>query len=197
MEISPYKLTLLLVYSFLFGVSAGVFNDMNKLVRVFFGARYDRATRKTLATQKSRVGRFAYGTLIFFQDIFLFLYIGVGIVVLNYYLNYGSFRGYTVFGLVLGFLLYYFTLGRVLVYLGQAAILFIRGVISKALFILLKPLLKIAKGIIWVFKKLCEKITYPIAKRRALRYNKVKKKELMTLARVGFLPDGVLGKGEK
>ena len=151
MEISPYKLMLLLVYSFLFGVSAGVFNDINKLVRVFFGARYERATRKTLAPQKSRVGRCAYATLIFFQDILLFLYMGVGVVVLNYYLNYGIFRGYTVFGLLLGFLLYYLTLGRAVIYLGQTAILFLRGVMLKALFILLTPLLKIAEGILWVF----------------------------------------------
>ncbi len=197
MEISPYKLMLLLIYSFLFGISVGVFNDINKLVRVFFGARYEKASRKTLSPKKSRAGRILYATLIFLQDILLFIYMGVGVVVLNYYLNRGSFRVYTVFGLVFGFALYYFTLGRAVIYLGQTLILFLKGVISKVLGILITPFLKLIEGVIWLFKKLCEKITYPIAKRRALRYNKVKKAELISLARVGFFTSDASGEGEK
>ena len=39
MEISPYMLSLLLLCSLVFGVSAGAVNDINRIIRVALGMR--------------------------------------------------------------------------------------------------------------------------------------------------------------
>ena len=40
MEISPFLLAKLLLYSFFLGILIGVFYDVNRIIRIFLGERY-------------------------------------------------------------------------------------------------------------------------------------------------------------
>ena len=113
MEISPFLLTLLLSWSFVFGVILGVINDMNRIIRVFCGVRYSEkrfgklyelvlpVVHRPLLRSENKFHKKALAVLIFFQDIIFFILAGVGIILLNYEFNEGRFRFFTVFAVYL------------------------------------------------------------------------------------------------
>ena len=167
MEISPYMLMLLLIYSFVFGVSAGAFNDINRIIRAFLGVSYSRCGFEKLYTKKlpflrkplerKRVGaakRKLLSVIIFFQDILLFVYLGGGVVVLNFYLNRGQFRLYTIGAALAGLALYYFTVGKIVMLASEAIIFFIRATLKVVLFIIFRP-------VFLIFRKIFDNIQHP------------------------------------
>ena len=184
MEISPYMLSLLLLCSLVFGVSAGAVNDINRIIRVALGMR--ERTGESEKRIRARVAEALTVVFVALQDILLFAYMGVGVVVLNYYLNRGIFRIYTVAATALGFALYYFTLGRVVIRLAEVIIRVVRGLIIRTLRILTAPFRFVFGIFLGLIKKLCEKIRFALAKRKILRYNKIKREELHSLAARGF-----------
>ena len=196
MEISPYMLSLLLVYSLVFGVSAGVLNDINRIVRVALGISH------TNGASIRRGARKIFGAVAVFvialQDILLFAYMGVGVAVLNFYLNRGIFRIYSVFATAVGFTLYYFTLGRVVMFFSERIIRAIRFVLGRILKIVSAPIRFLIRLLYGGAKKLYEKSRFAIAKRKIMRYNKIKREELMGMATCGFTAHAdALGKGAK
>lgn len=195
MEISPYMLALLLVYSLLFGISAGVVGDVNRIIRIALGMR------NTNWESKKRGARRLYSaaSIIFIAvgDILLFAYMGVGIVVLNYYLNRGIFRIYSIAAAAVGFLLYYFTVGRVVMFFAERIIRALRFVISWIVRIVTAPFRFFLRLLLRAAKKLFEKFCFAIAKRKNMRYNKIKREELRARSRCGFVADEALGKGAK
>ena len=199
MEISPYMLMLLLIYSFFFGMSAGAFNDINRIIRAFLGVRYSKYSfddlylkklpivrkpleRKELTQVKERL----LSVIIFAQDVFLFIYLGCGVVVLNYYLNRGQFRLYTIAAAIAGFAIYYFTIGKIVILASEVIIFFIRAVFKVVFFVIFHPILLMFKKIFKAIKKIRIKIKTSLAKKRNIRYNENKQKELEALARRGF-----------
>ena len=105
MEISPLSLSLLLMFSFLYGICIGIVNDINRIVRVFFGVRYTKINFNKLYefykiakkensdnSISSKATNIYLNILIFIQDIFLTLFAASGIILLNYYFNDGRFR---------------------------------------------------------------------------------------------------------
>ena len=109
MELSPILLSKLLFYSFLWGLALGAVNDVSRIIRVFFGVRYSiKRFNKLYSAIKFEWKREAkrndviLNTVIFLQDFFLMLMAAGGIVVLNFYLNYGDFRIFTVFVMLIG-----------------------------------------------------------------------------------------------
>ena len=117
MEISPFLLTLLLSWSFAFGLILGVVNDMNRIIRVFCGIKYSKrlfgklyelnlpVVHRPLTRRENKFHKKALAVLIFFQDIIFFIVAGVGIILLNYEFNEGRFRFFTVLAVIIGFLL--------------------------------------------------------------------------------------------
>ncbi len=199
MEISPYMLMLLLIYSFFFGMSAGALNDINRIIRAFFGVRYSKYSfdklyskklpfvkkpleRKEIGVAKNRI----LSLIIFIQDILLFVYFGCGIVVVNYYFNRGQLRLYTIAAALAGGAIYYFTLGRIVMAISEAIIFFIRGAFKVVFFLLFYPISLIFKKIFGAIKKMRIKIKTSLAKKRDIRYNESKQSELAALARRGF-----------
>lgn len=199
MEISPYMLMLLLIYSFFFGMSVGALNDINRIIRAFLGVRYSKYSfdklyskklpfvkkpleRKEIGVAKRRILSF----IIFIQDILLFVYFGCGIVVVNYYFNRGQFRLYTIAAALAGGALYYFTLGKIVMAISEAIIFFIRGAFKVVFFIIFYPISLIFKKIFGAIKKMCIKIKTSLAKKRDIRYNESRQNELAALARRGF-----------
>ena len=193
-------LTLLLIYSFLFGMSAGVFNDISRIIRAFWGVRYSKKSFERLYELKlPLVGRLGsgraegkwnkrfLGVIIFFQDILLFGYFACGVVVLNYYLNRGQLRLYTVAVAAAGFAVYYFTLGRLLMLLSEGVIFFIRAALNILLHIIFRPFVLLFRLIFKIFGRVSKKLRSAIEKKASLRYNKEKQRELTQLSLQGFL----------
>ena len=195
MEISPYMLSLLLLYSLIFGISAGVVGDFNRIVRIALGIRNSARESKKRLTRKL----YSAMSIIFVavQDILLFAYMGIGIVVLNYYLNRGIFRIYSIAAAAVGFALYYFTLGRVVMFFAERIICALRVAIVWALRVITAPFRFVFRILIRAAKKLFEKLCFAIAKRKIVRYNRIKREELRVLSRRGFVADDSLGKGAK
>ena len=200
MEISPYMLTLLLIYSFLFGMSAGAFNDISRIIRAFLGVRYSKRSFERLYAIKfpfvgplnserpERVwNRRALSVLIFFQDILLFVYLGCGVVVLNYYLNRGQFRLYTIAAATVGFVVYYFTLGRIVMLLSEGIIFILRALFKIFFYIISRPFVFVFGLVLRILRKLAKKLRRAIEKKRSMRYNKEKRTELLALSERGFL----------
>ena len=123
MEISPLTLSLLLLYSLLYGICVGIFNDINRIVRVFFGVRYTNISFQRLYTflkiqnkedsntekniKREKIKNIYLNILIFIQDILFFLFVASGIVLLNYYFNDGRFRIFTVLAMAFSAIVYY------------------------------------------------------------------------------------------
>ena len=192
MEISPYMLALLLVYSLIFGISAGVLNDANRIIRIALGMQGSK--------QKSKKRRLYSAVSIIFigvQDVLLFAYMGVGVVILNYYLNRGIFRIYSIAAAAVGFALYYFTLGRVVMFFAERIVRALRFVISWILKIVTAPFRFVLRLLLRCVKKLFEKFCFALAKRKNMRYNKIKREELRALSKCGFAAEEALGKGAK
>ena len=195
MEISPYMLFLLLVYSFVFGMAAGVFNDINRIIRALLGdCRRDAQSCKLYNTKVFLVGKMSdrresriLPVIIFFQDVMLFVFIGCGIVILNYYLNRGQMRIYTVTAVIGGFVLYYFTLGKLVTYLSNYIVFFARAFFAIAFKIAAFPFRAFLGVIKKIFLFALEKIKFLLEKRRLVRYNK----------RKGLEEQGTVNNGEK
>ena len=200
MEISPYMLFLLLVYSFLFGMAAGVFNDVNRITRAILGVRYPSRSFERLYSLKlpfigalgdkrseSKLKETLLSVVIFIQDILLFVFIGCGTAVLNYYLNRGQFRLYTIVAVAAGFAVYYFTLGKLVIFLSQGIVFLLRAVFNIGVYILSRPFvwvfLAVKKSVIYCYKK----VSHAIAKKKIIGYNKKRRAELLALAQKGFI----------
>ena len=188
-------LSLLLVYSLIFGASAGVLNDVNRIVRIALGVQ-------VASGERSRRGlhRACAAVSVFFialQDVLLFLYMGIGVAVLNYYLNRGIFRIYSIASAALGFAFYYFTLGRVVMFFAERILRALRAGLGFVWRIATAPLRFAFRVLLRALKKLFGKFRFALAKRKIMRYNKIKREELRALAGRGFVADEALGKGEK
>ncbi len=194
MEISPYMLLLLLIYSFFFGMFAGVFQNLNKALRVLFCLDGGHGKCAKLYELKVpfvgvlkrpcsdiRAKRIFLSVLIFFQDILLFALLGFGTVVLNYYLNRGQFRLYTIASVAAGFAVYYFTLGKLFSFLLEIAAFIMRASIKIILYILSRPFVPIWKKISERSTKINKNISYALAKKKIIRYNKKRSRKAVHL----------------
>ena len=202
MEISPYMLFLLLVYSFVFGMSAGVLDNAHKIIRAAFGVKYSvHRFDRLYSINLPFVGNIESGrrsgkirdkvifVIIFFQDILLFAYLGCGTVILNYYLNRGQFRLYTIAAVALGFAVYYFTLGKLVTLLTEGILFFIKATLKITFYLVSRPFVVIWGFIVRCVKKLIKNIGIALAKRKIIRYNKDRREELLALSTHGFVDE--------
>ena len=200
MEIYPLRLALLLICSAAFGAAVGMFNDVNRIVRVFCGVRYtgrsfDRLyelkmpfTGRVLgAPVKGKTGKALLGILIFFQDLLMLVYAAVGCVVMNYYLNNGQFRLYTPVAMVFGFAVYYFTVGKLVMIISEPITFFIRAAALTVAFVVSYPVRLLFSGIKKLSSSIIKKVRKSLAKKENMRYNKRKRRELEELSRRGFI----------
>ena len=194
MEISPYMLTLLLVYSFLFGAFAGALNDAGKIFRaLLFGTGSAERQRKLCDIKLILVGKLpqkreskALPIIVFICDVLLFLCVGCGIAILNYYFNKGQMRLYTITAVAVGFLFYYFTIGKIISFLSDYLVFFLRAVTAIALKLFLTPF-AIAFGTLKkIFLLLVRKIVFALEKKSMIRYNEREVRHLGKLSERGF-----------
>ena len=196
MEISPLTLSLLLLFSFLYGICIGIVNDINRIIRVFFGVRYTKvnfdklyAFLKIKNEEKSqRKSKNIYlNILIFIQDIFLIIFAASGIILLNYYFNDGRFRIFTLLAMLFSAILYYLTVGKLVMLISEPIMLIIRTGVA---FIAKTVFMPIHAVYIWTYgmiKNTFLKIKKHIAKAQNIRYNKRETDRLYTLSKHGFI----------
>lgn len=205
MEISPYELTRLLFYSFVFGMVMGCLHDVNRIIRIFFGIRrtgkifeklyeIDMPFRKgkRMLRERKKAGRSIEIIITFLGDILWWLFAAVGIILLNYFFNKGVFRAFTVFGMAVGFVLYYFTLGKLVMMLAEAIVFALKytffalcGVLGYPFCIFLRIFLKI-------FKKAAYLLGNSLEKWRKKMYNIMGRKKMLQKASRAFLDKRLL-----
>jgi hypothetical protein len=194
MEISPYMLTLLLIYSFLFGVFAGAVYDVSKILRalLFEGTSTDRQ-KKLCDIKLVLVGKLTpkrnsnlLPIFVFIFDILIFLFIGCGIAVLNFYFNRGQMRLYTITAVAVGFLVYYFTLGKIVSFFADWLVFALRAVMAILARLLIAPFAALGKGLEKIVSLWIRKITFALEKKSMIRYNEREEKRLLKLAELGF-----------
>ena len=110
MEISPARIILMILWSMAFGGFCGVCNDVNRFVRALLC--WENSSKLSCIKKIDAVKKYTFLAIAIVQDIFLFLLLGAGVSVLNYYFNNGELRIYTVISVSVGFFVYYLTLGR-------------------------------------------------------------------------------------
>ena len=200
MEISPIRLFYLLLASFVFGGLVGGLYDIHRIIRVLFGVQYtkNRPTKlflRPLPILKRPLTEISQGNVkasvlsvvIFIQDVILFCVASLGIVILNYTFNDGQLRFYTIFVLLLGFLVYYFTIGKLVIFLSEWIVFFIRAIFSIFFCLLSRPFVLIFVFFGKNFKKVGLNIKKALANRRKKVYNITKVKKCFQNADQGFL----------
>ena len=188
------------MFSFLYGICIGIVNDINRIVRVFFGVRYTKINFDKLYeflkivkkensdnTISSKSTNSYLNILIFIQDIFLALFAATGIILLNYYFNDGRFRIFTVLAMMLSAILYYFTVGKLIMLISEPIMLVIRTSFLFILKIILLPIRKAYLCIYLVIKNAASKTKKYIANRINIRYYKREVQRLFDLSKHGFI----------
>ncbi|MBQ8140200.1 MAG: spore cortex biosynthesis protein YabQ [Clostridia bacterium] len=202
MEISPYMLFLLLVYSFLFGMAAGAFESVNKIIRALLGVshvgrhfeklydmRLPLVKRVNAGSGERKIKKGLALVLIFFQDFLLLIFLACGTVILNYYLNRGQFRLYTIAAVAAGFAVYYFTIGKIVAIISEGIVFFIKAALKIMLYVVSRPFFFVWRGISKIARIIVKNISLVLAKKKIIRYNRDRRKELFSLAERGFMLD--------
>lgn len=206
MEISPYSLFLMLVYSFLLGLGLGLLYDVFRIVRVMTGRLeiYDstpaRGKRETIRlpmpplvrdifgrrvlpiglAQKGngKIHKILMGIWLFFEDILFFTIAGTAVALLMYYTNDGQFRLMALAVAAFGFVTYYLTLGKLVLAFSQAVSFFVRSALTYCIFVSLTPVAYILKGIKKLASVTFGRIFKRIAEVRADKRDAVVMKEI-------------------
>lgn len=199
MEISPMRIFWMLVYAFAFGALCGIFNDINRLVRVLLGVRYGKERMDRLYSLKipilgrplkessGRIKGVFLSAVIFVQDLLLMIFFGCGTVFINYSFNDGRVRIYTPLLVIFGFLGYYFSIGKIVIYFSENIAFALKCIFAVILSIFYRPIRIIAlffvKNIIKISKNLCKSLE----KRKKMVYNNNKDKNVIKRASYGFV----------
>lgn len=205
MEISPYLLFLLLVYSFAWGLILGGIYDGFLFLRMLFGefatttkitAQYEKKPRpwnKPIKRLTFLAHKRIRNSVVFTLDSVLLLISGCGIAVLCYHFNHGQFRVFSLLSCLSGFLFYRISIGRIVFFLFQKLIFLFYMFLSVFLDWISRPFVIFARIFTFFLKKLYISFLFSIAKIKELLYNKSRKKELLKKARKGFLISFALG----
>ncbi|MBQ9086268.1 MAG: spore cortex biosynthesis protein YabQ [Clostridia bacterium] len=165
------------------------------MIRIMLGLRYkkDKEGRKAVLEITGRgMIRIARGCLVAVQDIFLFLFAGVGIVLLSFRFNQGRFRFFTVLALIFGFYAYYSTIGKLMLRLSQPIVLFVRKIFLLVFSAFFRPIRVFVEIFGRISKKIYTKFKKGIAKRRKIVYNIYSLKCMKKKVAEGFLKDELL-----
>ena len=199
MEISPLLLSLLLLWSAVFGAVLCMINDVNRIIRVFLGVRYTQngferlykyplpILKKTLGELKTLPKRGFVSVIIFLQDLLFFIIAGVGVAILNYEFNEGKFRIFTLLAILVGFLLYYFTIGKLVILASELIVFSIKAIFLMIFTLVLRPFSFLGVFFAKKVKKIALFLNMAIANIRKKLYNNYRKKKLLKKAVFGFL----------
>lgn len=207
MEISPYSLFLMLLYSFAIGGGLGLLYDCFRIARVMTGRneltgsnsgaleKLNRImlpmpilTRKvfgekvlpfgSLRKKHGRVHKIVTAVWLFFEDILFFVLCGVAVALLMYYTNDGQFRLMALVTVSVGFAVYYITVGRIVLSSAYAVSFAIRVTVTYLVLILLTPLAFFFKLLKKLFGYTFGRIYRAHREKRAIRRDAAVMKEI-------------------
>ena len=190
MEISPLLLFWLTTFGFFCGCFFGALHDFHRLLRVLIGCNYglsqEEKTKKLHVPGKG-VPYILRQSVIFLQDVVWFVLGGACIILLNYRLNYGQFRIFSVLSFCLGFLLYYITLGKLMLAVNQWMVRIIRRIAVAIFYILYKPVRVFVELFRKSAKNIFANIKKNLAKKKKKVYNEYSQKCISKRTADGFL----------
>ena len=197
MELSPLLLSKLLFYSFILGIALGILNDIWRITRVFFGVRYSSERFERLYSRlkmkreynsaENKLRQLALNVIIFLQDLVFMIIAAVGIVFLNYYLNDGEIRLFTVISAVIGCALWYMSFGKLVIMFSEPIVMLIKFMVYTTVKIISTPVRYLVMFAVNIYKKILFKVRKAIANSRNIRYNIKRKKYYTEISRFGFL----------
>ena len=203
MGISPILLFKLLVSAFLWGGVVGIFNDLNRISRALLftdaitdkGQRYyeielpiiKSSLKSKLKLDTKKRNNLLYNGLLALQDFVLVLVYFMGLVFLNYELNKGDFRTFTVVFSLIGAVLYYFTVGKLVFNLSELICFVIRAMAVIGFYVFFTPIMYILTKMRRFFENIYIFFQNAIAKNIKKRYNKYKEKNLIRKSIHAFL----------
>lgn len=136
-----------------------------------------------LACRLTRSDKKRFSPLRFFFDTVIFIFCGVGIVLLCYYFNKGVFRLFCVFGLAVGSSLWYVGVSRAM----RAVLLAVSGLVIRIISVIMTPFVKIFELQVRFLKKTKYYITKTLAEIIILVYNIYIKGSILKRSAKGFL----------
>ncbi len=201
MEISPIKIFYMAVVSLLFGMCVGALNDVNRIVRIFYGVRYGKDRFEGLynlklpiikrnvskTPKKCKYINAILPCVIFVQDIILFFFAGAGVAIINYYFNNGRARLYTPAAVIIGFAVYYFTVGKAVLYFSDIIVFIVKAIAMFLFGVIYYPVSLLVNFFGFFVKKICTNLYKAIAKKQKKVYNIYKKTFVMTNAAKGYV----------
>ena len=148
------------VISLITGAFLGAVYDAIRILRCIFGVRYYNKNKPfwsdKVKSRKARgLTRLKESILIFITDILFFVFSGVTIAIIVYYVNSGIVRWYILMLCLFGFLAYYFTVGRLVIRIADRVATVIRLFASSIVYLLvypLKPIVPLTKRIFLLLK---------------------------------------------
>ena len=190
----------LLIASVRFGFKIGLLGEVNFFIRLmlrleemepFMRERYDKPIPLIGRCLKWRVltkaKKRARTVVVFFQDLLLISFAGIGVVVLNYTYNDGRNRLFTLIGIGCGYLLCRIFAGVFFKKWISLIVFSIEKYISILFYIIFHPFFKILKALCKKMKKIEKNISKSIANKKKKEYNLYVKKYILKKAEYGFL----------
>ena len=123
MEISPLTLIKLLLYSLIWGASVGALIDLNRAFRMFFDLQGQKSEKLFGEVANAKINlkpkvfiyrKQAENAIIFIQDFFVAVVYIFGLLIINFSLNQGSFRLFSIFTSILGIILFKISIGKII-----------------------------------------------------------------------------------
>lgn len=169
-DLSQDLLVALLVRSLLCGAGLGVFYDLMRTVKMFFGVCYGVETAPLRLAKRAVIF-----TVTFITDMVFWLSAGLLSIALLYGIGGGIFRGMTYLCLAIGFAVYYFTVGRLSLKLERATVSFVKMILKKTALLLLRPIKMALRGLIFLYHLTIGRIIGKIKER--CRLSRIKKQK--------------------
>ncbi len=151
--LSEWKSLTLLLYALTVGAALGVSWDVFRIIRIAAYGRKKRPKRlfirlpaeenevkKIFRIGSSQKQSFLSSACVFLSDLAFCIFAAVCMILLIFRLNDGEFRGFALFGALLGFVIYYFTVGRLTIIFSDAIIKIIKKTIIFVFSVTLLPI---------------------------------------------------------
>ena len=147
MVISQWQLALLYLNAGLLGIGLGLFYDVLRMVRMFFGERFSTATNRLchqklpliqMKSQRKHHKRLS-AVVIFALDFLFCLVSAIAIILLFYQMNNGKLRFWAFPMAGIGFYLYRMTIGRLVMLCSETVAFFLEAAIRYVFFFALFP----------------------------------------------------------
>lgn len=182
------------ILSFLcLGVILGAVYDFFRVLRIsrkgtddLSGGIYDKIRPKKSISKLQKLLRLTDNALTFTEDILFWMIVFASEAIYIYYINDGEPRIDCFILSVAGFMLYRISIGRIVVYLSQQIIFFVRCLLFWTTYIIMYPVRIIWKFIYSAADKAVNLVFTAIDNARRRKYSKRAKKRLLDMSARGF-----------